>query len=63
MSYRRIMPEPARGHMPFEGHRTCQEVRQDKERAEILRTLGEGPCIRCGVRHSIGCAHVRKLVA
>ena len=24
---------PARGHMPFPGHRTCKQVREDEEKA------------------------------
>jgi hypothetical protein len=31
----------AKGHMPFPGHRTLAEVREDEERREILRSLGE----------------------
>jgi hypothetical protein len=27
-------------HMPFPGHRTQQEVRQDAERKQILKSLG-----------------------
>ena len=33
-------PTPAIGHIPFEGFRTCKQVREDQERAQILRGLG-----------------------
>lgn len=35
-----LIPTPAVEHMPFAGHRTCKQVREDQERAEILRGLG-----------------------
>lgn len=54
---------PAIGHMPFRGHRTQAEVREDEVRREILDTLGDGPCRMCGVRHSIGCEHLRRYAA
>lgn len=40
MSYRALVPIPAIGHMPFKGHRTCEEVRQDEDRRAILHSLG-----------------------
>jgi hypothetical protein len=33
-------PVPARGHMPFEGHRTQAEVIEDENRNAIRRSLG-----------------------
>lgn len=30
-------PTPAIGHMPFEGFRTCKQVREDQERAQFWR--------------------------
>jgi hypothetical protein len=33
-------PVPAHGHMPFKGHRTQAEVREDEERNAIRRSLG-----------------------
>ena len=33
-------PRPAKGHMPFEGHRTQKEVREHEERISITRRLG-----------------------
>lgn len=35
------MTMPARGHMPFKGHRTQQEVREDEARAEIKRVRND----------------------
>ena len=32
-------PTPAIGRFPY-AHRTCRQVREDQERAEILRGLG-----------------------
>jgi hypothetical protein len=32
-------PRPARGHMPFAGHRTQKEVREAQERARHGRSL------------------------
>lgn len=29
-------PKPAKGHMPFKGHRTQKQVRQDDERADAI---------------------------
>jgi hypothetical protein len=31
-------PRPAIGHMPFPGHRTQQQVREDDARRDIMRT-------------------------
>lgn len=42
-----MMARPAKGHIPFSGHRTCLQVRDDEEqdqaRHEILCKLGRGP--------------------
>jgi hypothetical protein len=32
-------PRPAKGHMPFEGHRTQEEVREHEEWLETLRQV------------------------
>lgn len=32
--------QPDIGHMPFNGHRTCKEVREDQEARAIRRELG-----------------------
>lgn len=32
--------EPATGNMPFEGHRTCKQVREDAER--LLPNMAKG---------------------
>lgn len=32
---------PAKGHIPFPGHRTMAEVIEDENRREILASLGE----------------------
>ena len=34
-------PRPAKGHMPFPGHRTQAEVRRDREAVHALRKLSE----------------------
>ena len=42
-----MRPKPARGHMPFKGHRTMAEVIEDEERKvpsfeDQLRAVAEG---------------------
>lgn len=36
MSRFRPKPEPVKGHMPFPGHRTQKQVREDESRADAI---------------------------
>ncbi len=60
-------PVPARGHMPFPGHRTCARwgtaLTKTAREAMMMQMprVERTPCPRCGVRGDIGCKHSARL--